>query len=659
MKRQLFLTIFVVLALVFDFANVSSAIAATSYTLIDLGTLVGNNSYPVAINEAGQVIGYSYLADNIGRRAFVWEDGVMTDLTLGGSSSRAEAINESGQVVGWSSLAGDTSHHAFLWEGGVMSDLGTLGGINSAAVAINEAGQVLGVSSLTDGNSHAFVWEGGAITDLGTLGGSFSEPVAINEAGQILGVSSPSGNTGRHAFVWEGGVMTDLGTLGGSYVDPVAINEAGQVIGYAITANAGTLGFVWEDGVMTALTLGGSYSYTIAINEAGQVIGMSSLANGAIHAFVWQGGVMTDLTLGGFNGEPVAINEAGQVLGFSGYMEDDTYHAFVWQDGVTTDLTLGGSKSMAYAMNEAGQVIGYSYLAGDTRADAFVWQDGVMTDLGTLGGSFSNPVAINEAGQVIGYSYLTGNAGPHAFIAEEVGNTPSGSDITVSPGSDTTLTFANVSSAGQTTVTTSSSAPPLPEGFSLGDPPTFYDISTTATYSPPVTVCITYDPAQYGDPANLHLLHYENDAWVDVTTSNDTTNHIVCGQVSSLSPFAVAETIYNFSGFFQPVDNLPTLNVVKAGSAVPVKFSLGGDQDLDIFDTGYPKSQVIACDSTAPVAGIEEMIATGSTSLSYDPDTNQYSYVWKTDKAWANTCRQLVMKLNDGTYHRANFKFSK
>jgi Domain of unknown function (DUF4082) len=40
---------------------------------------------------------------------------------------------------------------------------------------------------------------------------------------------------------------------------------------------------------------------------------------------------------------------------------------------------------------------------------------------------------------------------------------------------------------------------------------------------------------------------------------------------------------YNFSGFFQPVNNMPTLNVAKAGSAIPVKFSLGGDQGLDIF----------------------------------------------------------------------------
>ena len=46
--------------------------------------------------------------------------------------------------------------------------------------------------------------------------------------------------------------------------------------------------------------------------------------------------------------------------------------------------------------------------------------------------------------------------------------------------------------------------------------------------------------------------------------------------------------IFNWSGFFQPVDNLPTLNVVKAGSAVPVKFGLGGDKGLSIFAPGYP-----------------------------------------------------------------------
>ncbi len=113
---------------------------------------------------------------------------------------------------------------------------------------------------------------------------------------------------------------------------------------------------------------------------------------------------------------------------------------------------------------------------------------------------------------------------------------------------------------------------------------------------------------------------------------------------------------YNFNGFFQPVDNLPTLNVVKAGQAVPVKFSLNGDQGLNIFAAGYPASSAVTCGTTS-VDAIEQTVTAGSSSLSYDATTDQYTYVWKTEKAWAGTCRTLVVKLNDGTYHQANFKF--
>ena len=90
-----------------------------------------------------------------------------------------------------------------------------------------------------------------------------------------------------------------------------------------------------------------------------------------------------------------------------------------------------------------------------------------------------------------------------------------------------------------------------------------------------------------------------------------------------------------------------------------MKFSLGGYQGVSIFEIDYPKSQTVPCDSTAPVDGIDQTVSAGSSSLSYDASSNQYVYVWKTDKTWANSCRQLVVRLKDGTYHRANFKFTK
>jgi Tol biopolymer transport system component len=120
---------------------------------------------------------------------------------------------------------------------------------------------------------------------------------------------------------------------------------------------------------------------------------------------------------------------------------------------------------------------------------------------------------------------------------------------------------------------------------------------------------------------------------------------------------AASVPAYNFAGFFAPVNNQPTLNKTHAGKAIPVKFSLGGDQGLDIFAAGYPQSVRIDCNSLVDIDVVEETVTAGSSSLTYHPETDRYYYVWKTDPTWAGTCRRLVIGLDDGSFHRADFKF--
>lgn len=115
---------------------------------------------------------------------------------------------------------------------------------------------------------------------------------------------------------------------------------------------------------------------------------------------------------------------------------------------------------------------------------------------------------------------------------------------------------------------------------------------------------------------------------------------------------------YLFTGFFQPVDNAPVVNTLKAGSAVPVKFSLHGYQGVDIFATSSPSSQGYTCNGSSEDA-IEQTVTAGSSSLSYDATTDQYTYVWKTDRAWAGTCRQFQLGLKDGSVQVALFHFTK
>jgi hypothetical protein len=116
---------------------------------------------------------------------------------------------------------------------------------------------------------------------------------------------------------------------------------------------------------------------------------------------------------------------------------------------------------------------------------------------------------------------------------------------------------------------------------------------------------------------------------------------------------------YDFDGFFQPIDMGPTvLNVAKSGSSIPVKFKLGGNAGLNVFAAGYPVSTQIACTSASTLDAIETT-TTSNSGLTYDLLADQYVYVWKTNSAWAGSCRQFRAAFADGRVVTANFKFAK
>jgi hypothetical protein len=132
---------------------------------------------------------------------------------------------------------------------------------------------------------------------------------------------------------------------------------------------------------------------------------------------------------------------------------------------------------------------------------------------------------------------------------------------------------------------------------------------------------------------------------VTATATDDSGNSSSCS-------FSVT-VLYNFTGFFSPIDNA-ALNQANAGRTIPIKFSLSGNKGLNIFAANFPASHQIACGSET-VNDVQDATTDSNSGLSYSPD--QYHYNWKTNGAWAGTCRELVVKLNDGSTHTARFKF--
>jgi probable HAF family extracellular repeat protein len=224
--------------------------------MTDLGSPAWEqNSEAWGVSDTGLVVGTAQKWSSGFWRAFLWSDGVMTDLgTLGGDESCALAVNNVGQVVGWSQRTADPYdanelypppiRRAFLWQNGVMTDLGTLGGLNSEAYGITEDGWVVGWAETAGGSPndpnqavqrHAFLWspEGG-MQDLGTLGGSMAEVWGAGSSG-VVGWSLDA-NDALQGFVWQPpGALEPLGQplSGGGPVFGYGIAGSGTVVGSA------------------------------------------------------------------------------------------------------------------------------------------------------------------------------------------------------------------------------------------------------------------------------------------------------------------------------------------------------------------------------------------------------------------------------------------
>jgi len=286
---------------------------------------------------------------------------------------------------------------------------------------------------------------------------------------------------------------------------------------------------------------------------------------------------------------------------------------------------------------------------------------------GTSDGQFINPygLAVDFSGHVFVADTYRNRI--QKFGPSPPGETPTGFNVSATPvdpnpvvsGTSVKVTFADVLEAGITTLTTTQIGTPPPTGFSLGDPPVYFDIRTTATVAPSITVCIHYTGISFGDESKLRLYHQTpGGVWEDVTTSLDTVNDIICGVSSSLSPFAILKATYQFVGFFPPVQTgAAVVNLAKAGSAIPLKWQLRDKSGRFINDlkavTGI-RYQERKCSDSTLLNDLVQADSSGSSGLKVSG--NQYHYNWKTSKNMAGKCYRLDVELFHFDVHSADFQ---
>lgn len=161
-------------------------------TVTPIGDLGGKTwNTPTAINERGDIVGFSNHEGEEITEAFLWtKEGGMIGLGAlnlpGHVYSEAHAVNESRQVVGLS--CSDLTCRAFLWQNGVMTDLNDLvtlppGQMLNLALDINDAGVIVGRGSQTS--------PGTILAYVATPAGSVASAATAPNAGSRRGAHVP------------------------------------------------------------------------------------------------------------------------------------------------------------------------------------------------------------------------------------------------------------------------------------------------------------------------------------------------------------------------------------------------------------------------------------------------------------------------------------
>jgi hypothetical protein len=119
--------------------------------------------------------------------------------------------------------------------------------------------------------------------------------------------------------------------------------------------------------------------------------------------------------------------------------------------------------------------------------------------------------------------------------------------------------------------------------------------------------------------------------------------------------------VYDFSGFFAPVENLPKLNTANSGSAIPLKWRITDANGNPV--TNLASVKVTAVTLSCPLGTTPDQIeehAAGNSGLQ-NQGNGYYQFNWKTPKDYAKSCKTMKLDLGEGPgmERTALFQFTK
>ncbi|MBD3240313.1 MAG: hypothetical protein GF331_06985 [Chitinivibrionales bacterium] len=355
------------------------------YNVIDLSHNIDTLSRAIALNNHNQVAGYSLVPSTDGvtwlRRGFVYRDGARIELSpaLAGKECLALDLNDAGAVVGATYLSDSAPephriHHACRWVDGQIEDLGTFGGIRSMAYAINNRGQIAGYYSVHEWETHRdilFVCDGDSVRTLSfpeSWPPSYNDHIIARVLGEDVDVAEYPANYTR-LFSMD---MNDYG-------DVVADFCSNQGENYSVLWTADTV-LRLDDRVSSSdLAFGPWHIY-----NDGSVAGIllkREVRSGvprATYPAIWVGDTAVRLPYNDYRTMNYAAGwtPAGAPIGYIGDIDngDTTAMAVIWEHEEALllnsfiDSTLGWNIRYCHSINDSGFIAGSGTIDGKLRA---------------------------------------------------------------------------------------------------------------------------------------------------------------------------------------------------------------------------------------------------------------------------------------------------
>ncbi|OGU06404.1 MAG: hypothetical protein A2075_07560 [Geobacteraceae bacterium GWC2_58_44] len=663
--------------------NESSVAIQADRKIVVAGTAYNGTNWDFALaryNADGS------LDPNFGTGGIVMTDFAYNDnAALVADSASSVAIQADGKIIAVGDVFNGTNSDFALArynaDGSLDTSFGTDGRVTTNFVSgyadpscVKEVSQETDIASSSDAARSLAIQADGKIV----IAGSVSPPsycgyLVSTNYDFALARYNTDGSLDT-SFGIGGKVMTDFASSDDEAYSVVIQNGKIIAAGYASNGsnrkdfalaryNAdGSLDPSFGTGGKVTTDFASSYDYanSVAIQADGKIMVVGSAVNG-INSW--------DFALARYN----ADGSLDSSFGTGGKVTTDFASSYDYANSVA--IQADGKIIAAGSANNGTNDFALARYNADGSLDPGFGTGGKVTTDFASHYDYADSVAIQADGKIIvagnTFNGTNNNFALARYLVESPnpspGGTMPGSNVTVQPvdpntnTSPVTLTFDNVTRSGSTTVTTSGTGTPPPNGFKLGNPPVYYHIETTAGFDGQVHVCISYSGISFGNENDLRLFHETSTGWQDATDPGypDTVNKVICGTVSSFSLFGVFEEQgYSFTGFLPPLENPPVQNAAKAGQTIPVKWQLldgsGGyiSNPAVVSATLY---RVVACNGSGSGENQVPAETSGASGLRYDFETNQFIYNWKTDKSWTGKCYTFTLRFDDGSEHSAYF----